>query len=159
MKPNHKLAAMLIALFCLPLTATAEEGEVIDDITVVGKKSASELRRDVFEAEEDFYTLYNELNDEDDFHVSCFYETPTGTRIKNHVCRANYIAASYAKQANRRGMDRTRIASQDSDPAMAEKTARFQTNLETLLAGSPELQNALARYNTARANFAAVHQN
>lgn len=158
MKATRTILALLGAAIALPLAGVAHaEGssndQAIDDIVVVGKKSQSELRREVFESEEDFYALYNELNDDDEYDVKCFYETPTGTRIKNHVCRAKFISDSYKAHANRNQGDATRISQQDNNPALAEKTKKFQEKLESLIATNPELQARLARYNTARARF------
>ena len=153
MKSTNWTAALVAVAIAIPATVFAQDDEAIDNVVVVGEKSLSQLRNDLFSAEEDFYALYNELNDEDEYDVTCFYETPTGTRIKNHVCRAKFIAAGYAREASRRRMDVSRVANQDSDAAMAEKTARFQEKLETLITANPELQTALARYNNARAQF------
>jgi hypothetical protein len=162
MKQIHTILALLIAVLALPMAAfgqveeaSALEDEAIEDIVVVGQKSTAALRRDVFQSEEDFYSLYNKLNDDEEYDVHCFYETPTGTRMKNHVCRAKFVSDAYQRHAARNRMDVTRIANQDADPVLAAKTATFQEKLETLIDANPDLQEALARYNTARAQFMA----
>jgi hypothetical protein len=50
------------------------------------------------------------------------------------------------------------MANQDANPALVQKTAKFQEKLETLIAADPELQAALIRYNTARAVFFAQRE-
>jgi hypothetical protein len=90
--------------------------------------------------------------------VNCFYEKPTGTNIKNHVCRARFISEAYSAHAARNRNDMTRMANQDANPALVQKTAKFQEKLETLIASDPELQAALIRYNTARAVFFAERE-
>ena len=153
MKPTYTVLTLFVAVLALPLAAIAQDEEAIDDIVVVGKKSTSALRRDVFQSEDDFYALYNKLNDDNEYDVRCFYETPTGTRMRNHVCRAVFVSNAYLKHAARNGFDVKRVANQDASHATKEQTATFQEKLETLIAANPELQAALVRYNTARARF------
>ena len=144
MKLTHTNLTVLVTVLALPMVAV---GQMAD------------LRRDVFQSEEDFYEIYNELNDNKEYNVRCRYETPTGTRIKNHVCRARYVTKAFSAHAARNRSDISRVANQDSNPAMAAKTAKFQENLETLLAANPDLQAALIRYNTARARFMEARAN
>ena len=153
MKSTRTVLALFAVSFAIPLAAAAQDEEAIDDVVVVGEKSMADLRREVYQAEEDFYSLHNKFNTNRDFNVSCFYETPTGTRVKNHVCRARFVTKAYSSHAARNRNDLSRIANQDANPAFAEKSARFQENMEALIAANPELQAALARYNALRAQF------
>lgn len=159
---------LFVTVLALPLAAMGEEGdvsnaaaatgEVVDNIVVVGEKSLSELRRDVFDAEEEFYSIYNRLNDDNEYDVRCFYEKATGTHIDNHVCRARFVSKAFSAHAARNRNDMSRVANQDSNPAFAAKTATYQEKLETLIAANPELQDALIRYNTLRAEFTAKRE-
>ncbi len=168
MKPNRTFLAIFVALWALPMAAVGQAGETsaggtsnnqtIDDIVVVGQKSLSELRRDVYQAEEDFYKVFNRLNDERDYNVRCFYEKATGTNIKNHICRARFVTKAYSSHAARNGNDLSRVANQSTNPALVEKTAKFQEKMETLIAANPELQEALIRYNTLRSQFVAQRE-
>lgn len=152
MKPNHKILAAIVIAMAFPLAASAQEDKVDEEVVVVGNKSISTLRKEVYQAEEDFYNLYNSLNDDPDFDVKCYYETATGTHVKNHVCRANFVAASYAKHAGRNGNDLSRVAAQ-TDPALTEKTAIFEEKLSNLVNTNAELQAAFLSYNEARTTF------
>ena len=49
------------------LSQRATEGEAIDEITVYGEQSMSSLRYQIYRAEEDFFDLFSELNDDDEF--------------------------------------------------------------------------------------------
>lgn len=168
MKPTHTILALFATVLALPMaaigqdemasTGLAENDETIEDIVVVGQKSMADLRRDVFQAEEDFYSVYNELNDDPDYHVRCFYERTTGTRINNHVCRARFVSKAYSAHASRNRNDLTRVANQDANPVVAEKTAKFQEKMETLVAANPELMAAFVRYNEARAVYFAERE-
>jgi hypothetical protein len=136
-------------------TGVASNDETIEDNVVVDQKSQADLRREVFQAEEDFYSVYNKLNDDKEYDVRCFYEKPTGTNIKNHVCRARFVTKAFERHARRNRNNLSRMANQDAIPVPAEKTAKFQEKMETLIAANPELQAALVRYNTLRAQFIA----
>jgi len=121
----------------------------------VREKSKSELRREVFQTEEDFYALYNKLNDEKDYSVRCRYEKPTGSRIKNHVCRARFVTKAYQRHARRNRNNLSSVANQDADPVFAQKKADYEKHTEALIASNPELQAAFDRYNSARVRFTA----
>jgi len=158
MKLKQTLLPLLLAALALPLAASAQDDEATEEIVVVGDKSIGQLRREVYEAEEEFYDLYNALNDDPEYDVKCFYETSTGTHVKNHVCRAKFITDSYAKHAARNGNDLRRVANQDANPALAEKTATFEEKLGTLVNTDAELQAAFLRYNNARVEFFAARE-
>jgi len=165
MKLTDTTLALFVAVLALPMAAIgkdkgastemASNDAAIEDIVVVGQKSKGALRRELYRSEEDFYSVYNKLNDEGEYDVRCFYETPTGTHVKNHVCRAKFVTSAYTRHAARNGGDLTRIAGQDADPVFAEKMAKYQAKLESLIATHPELQAALVRYSSAQAQFMA----
>ena len=170
---QYRAASMLIflcllSLAALPMVAVGQEAEAstgvasndetIKDDVDVSQKSQAELRREVYQAEEDFYSVYNRLNDDKDYDVRCFYEKPTGTNIKNHVCRARFVTQAYERYSRRNRDNLSRVANQDAIPIPAEKTAKYQETLETLIAASPELQAALVRYNTAQARYVAKRE-
>jgi len=136
----------------------ASNDETIEDNVVADQKSLSELRRDAYEAEEDFYSVYNKMNDEKEYDVRCFYEKTTGTNIKTHVCRARFVTNAYDRHARRNRNDVSRMANQNAIPIPAEKTARYQEIMETLIAANPELQAALVRYNTVLSRFMAKRE-
>jgi len=152
MKQTYSALALVIAVLAMPIAAFAGENEATDG------KSLSQLRKDLYAAEEDFYAVFNKLNDERDYDVKCFYEKPTGTHIKNHVCRARFITKAYSQNASRNRNDLSRVANQDANPVLAEKTAKYEQKMESLMAANPELQEAFARYNDARADFMAERE-
>ncbi len=165
MKPNRTILALFVALLALPLVAVgqgeeasngvASNDETVENSAVVSRKSKSSLRREVFEAEEDFYSIFNNLNDDKDFDVRCRYEKATGTNIKNHVCRARFVSKAFERHARRNRNDMSRAANQSADPIFEAKTLEYQKRMEELMAANPELQAAFDRYNTARVQFTA----
>ena len=153
MNPKHRIFAAIVCTMALPLAAAAQDDAVDEEVVVVGNKSVSTLRKEVYKAEEAFYDIYNSLNDDPEYKVKCYYETATGTHVKNHVCRAQFVIDAYAKHAGRNGNDLRRVANQDANPVLAEKTRVFEEKIGTLVNTNAELQAAFLRYNDARSSF------
>ena len=153
---KRRITGLFIVAAMLPLAvANADETQQRED-TLVAKKSLSELRSDYFEKEEAFYKLFNQLNEDRDYDVRCYYERRTGTRIKNHVCRAKFVSDAFSSHAARSGGNRmNNAATQDSDPEFVRKSEIFENKLTTAVSSSPELQLALVSLNEAREQFVA----
>jgi hypothetical protein len=149
MKLTQTIVALFVAALALPVVAVAQDEEAVDEIVVASQKSLANLRRDLIDAEDDFYSLYNKLNNDNEYDVRCRYETPTGLRKKMHVCRPVF----FSKARNRE--DKNRSIDPKTDRVIADKLVTLQEKLETLVAANPELQEAMARYNTARARLMA----
>ena len=71
-----------------------------EEVVVRGRR-VGELRLEVELKRERAYEIFNELNSNDDFDVSCDQENTSGTRLRRHVCRAqfeNRISSDTAKE-------------------------------------------------------------
>ena len=147
MKLAHTILALFVAVLALPMAAVGQDEEVMEEIVVASQKSTAALRRDLIRAERDFYSLYNKLNDDNEYDVRCFKEAPTGVRTKQHVCRPVF----FSKARNRENLNRG--INLETDPVLADKMVKLQEKLDTLIATNPELQVATARYNTVRAQL------
>ena len=152
MKPAHTILAIFVAVLALPMAAVGQDEEVMEEIVVASQKSTAALRRDLIRAERDFYSLYNKLNDDNEYDVRCFKEAPTGVRTKQHVCRPVF----FSKARNRENLNRG--INQVTDPVIADKMVKLQERLDALIATDPELQVAVAKYNTARVRLMASHE-
>ncbi len=70
--------------------------EVIDEVTVVAPRTAASIRADIIRVEEVMYDIFNELNKEPDYRVSCGWENrntgnpSTTSRIKEWRCQTAY---------------------------------------------------------------------
>ena len=82
------LAGVLVFSAPAALAQDADEssGESIEEITVVGQKTLLNLKFAAQRAEEDFFKLFNELNDNDEFDVYCDKDSNTYSRIKRRRC-------------------------------------------------------------------------
>jgi hypothetical protein len=121
--------------------------ESIEEITVYGEKSLTNLRHAVYRTEENFFAAFNSLNEEEEYDVHCFYEVPSFTHIRRHVCRANFVAAATAAEYAGWRMGQPAVSAQT---VIMQKKRRLGEKLELLAAEHPELLEALSKYTSAR---------
>jgi len=132
-----------------------DTSDTLDEIIVYGDQSLSALRHAVYRAEENFFNVFNSLNDDDEFDVHCFYETPSFTHIRRHVCRANFVIdATSAEAANIRTQG-PRWNPPPAEWAIESKKKRLGEMLQALAFEHPELLRALNEYTEARQNLDA----
>jgi hypothetical protein len=126
-------------------TVEQVSSESIDEIIVYGDKPLHSLRREVYRAEENFFDLFSSLNEDDDYDVRCYYEVPSFTHIRRHVCRAKFVIdATSAESAPALGK-----VGAFSRPAVYEirrKREILRERMEALIAERPELALALIDY-------------
>lgn len=144
MRQACRMLVLILTLFSFPTSFAGQDDEAIDNIVVTGQKSVGELRRELERAERDFYALYNKLNDDNDYDVRCYYESPTGVRKKYQVCRPIFFSKARNREVKTRPIDA------QTDPVIAKKLVELRDRMESLAVAYPELQAALVRYETAR---------
>lgn len=158
MTPTRTISALIFAVLALPTAAvgqdeisreTAADNAAIESSAAASQKSMADLREDVWQSEDDFYTLYNKLNDDSLYDVRCSNEAPIGSRIKTHVCRPVFLLRALSRG------EINRMTNLEKNPAIAEKMARFREKLGTLIAANPELQAAADTFTSARALYMA----
>lgn len=64
----------------------------LEEVTVRGQRSLAGFRLEAVAARERIWDVFNEINDDDRFDISCSREGRTGTRITRRVCRPGYAA-------------------------------------------------------------------
>lgn len=127
--------------------AAKSSNEEIEEIIVYGEKSLGNLRREVYRTEENFFAAFNSLNDDEEYDVHCFYEVPSFTHIRRHVCKANFIKDATANDYAgwRRGQPVV-----PSQTVIMQKKRRLGEKMELLAAEHPELLEALNKYTNAK---------
>ena len=155
--------ALILALAPVGMSQTnnveeseAASSESIEEIIVYGEKSIGDLRRDVYKAEENFFDLFNSLNQDFEYDVNCYYEAPTGTRIRRHVCRANFVVEATSVQYVEVRTRGPRYPTVPPDLVIARKKKILRQKMEALVAEHPELLQALTEYTNKRAIFEAA---
>ncbi len=121
--------------------------EPIEEIVVYGEKSLGNLRHEVYRTEENFFAAFNSLNEEEEYDVHCFYEVPSFTHIRRHVCRANFVKDATANEYAgwRRGQPAL-----SARTVITQKKRRLGEKMELLAVEHPELLEALSRYTNAK---------
>ena len=149
--------ALVLALAPVGMSQTAnfedsetESSESIEEIIVYGEKSIGDLRRDVYEAQENFFELFNSLNLDHEYDVNCYYEAPTGTRIRNHVCKANFVVEATSVQYVELRTSGPRYPTLPSEHVIPRKKKILRQKIEALVAQHPELLQALMEYANKR---------
>ncbi len=123
-------------------TVEQESSESIEEIIVYGDKSLSALRREVYKAEETFFDVFSSLNQDDEYDVRCYYEVPSFTHIRRHVCRAKFVTEAFSKNV---GGPRLPIAFE-----IQRKKKQLRQIMEALVAERSELLQALNKYTDAK---------
>ena len=157
MKLTYKNLALIVAVLALPMTAfgqneeapmrVASVDEPIDNIIVSGEKSEAALRQELWNAEDDFYSLYNTLNDDNLYDVRCVDEAPIGSRIKVQVCRPVFVAKAQSDG------DVINVTNLHTNPIIANKMAKYQEIMNTLIAANPDLMAAVTTFSAARTRY------
>lgn len=153
MKLTRSILALTVVVMTLPTVASGQgesaSTQADENIVLASQKSPRELRRDLWQAEKDFYAIYNRLNDDGLYDVRCSREAPTGSVIKIQTCRPKFL-----DRALREGEIKN-AESLASNTEITEKMATFRENLEALVAENPELQSAATTLNLAHARLEA----
>ena len=126
-------------------TAPSETSEPIEEITVYGDKPIHALRREVYRAEENFFDVFSSINEDDDYDVRCFYEVPSFTHIRRHVCRAKFVIDATSRESAA-FLGQVGAMSQPATFEIERKKERLRELMETMIAEHPELLQALIEY-------------
>ncbi len=70
------------------------------ELVVTGKPTRANLRARIEKAEEDFFELFSELNEDDQFDMYCYKYTPTMTHISKRACEPLFMLKYRAQQSS-----------------------------------------------------------
>lgn len=145
----------------------------LEEITVRGRRSRAAYRDALDTARVRVYDLFNEINSDDAFDVRCQYESTTGSRFRQHVCRPRFktdISNSAAREwraalisACPSGVTQECIFSEAAQNAMSSAQSeesrdaymqrRFTREMERLVLESPELRQAMLDYEALQREY------
>jgi hypothetical protein len=131
-------------------TVEQESSEPIDEIVVYGDKPLGALRREVYRAEENFFDLFSALNQDDDYDIRCYYEVPSFTHIRRHVCRAKFVIDATSAESAPAFSEQVGAFSRPAAYVIRMKKERLRELMEALVAERPELLQALNDYTNAK---------
>ena len=104
-----------------------------DEVIVSANRTLADLRKEIRLIQDLFLAKYNELNKVPEYTINCDDEAATGSRFREHVCRAKFVDNAL----------RAEWVGQSIAPAalvMASKKEAFQKNMVDLASKSAELR-------------------
>lgn len=92
---NRITRSAVILLLTVPIVSLAAQNsktveDTMEEVTVIGDKSLVQLEKEFVSAEDRFFELFNELNDDWKYDVVCRDETPTTSHLKRRTCRTRH---------------------------------------------------------------------
>jgi hypothetical protein len=144
----HWLIIVFVGVLIYPEYAVAQQDTDLpvwemEEIIVVGESLFS-LRRQIIQAEDFKFKLFNSLNSTDEFDIKCEYEPRWGPGIKQRVCDVNYMKKARAEDASE--FLRSGIPPRSEDQLRVEfahKTEALNKEMKELGVKHPELAKAM----------------
>lgn len=148
------VAGMLLMLMLAPVgtsqTASAQESQ---DVT--SDKSIGELRKETESAEKDLFSIFNDINSDDDYDVKCKREKSLGSRRKEQVCTPKFARRMQSNaSADLVGQGRWDAPSQPGS-RLQEKKDLMRQEMTELLATNTEFSAAFNRFAAAKRAYEA----
>lgn len=129
--------------------ATATRERLPEEITVTGQKLFSTLHKQIREAEDRMYGLFNELNSDNLYDVHCEWEAPLGTRIRQRNCRPNFFLRASEENAQAYLAQLRGEPGANVIPVNAQLAFHYpilEQKMKALVAENPELLDAVLRH-------------
>ena len=122
------------------------ETRPIEEITVLGERTFFTLRLEIGAAEEEVYGLFNELNINDDFDVTCTWEVYTGSHFKRRSCMAAYLREAQAENTQNylKGID-MQLDLSGVKGEVRDQTLAMEAEMAQLALDNPEFSQALRK--------------
>ncbi len=93
--PERVVTILLTTLLAsVQVQAAEEEQIVIEDLTV------PQLRAEIEKIRDEYYAVFNRVNEDDDFDIVCQKFTPTGTNIPQVGCEPDFVTKRRSESAN-----------------------------------------------------------
>jgi hypothetical protein len=132
----------------------ADEGErpegpaakPLEEVIVRGR-SMGDLRSELYRAQEQFYSVFNALNSDDEYDIHCEYRAPVGSHIRRRVCVPNFVGELTAESAKWMMMHRGDFPVRG---AILRKHRELRAEMARLAVEYPELGKALGDLVDAR---------
>jgi hypothetical protein len=136
------VASAAAAAVALAESSDERSSEPLEEVTSIGRQSLSALRREVIDAHLAVYELFNELNTDDEYDVTCRREKVLGSLISQQICMPRYVrdGLSVSARASFQG------AVHDPTAMIANKNRVLADKMTALVNADPALREAVERY-------------
>ncbi|GEM_PF-454856 len=81
------------------INTTQDSDRPIEEIQVLGSRTLYSIRMEIVDEENRIFSMFNELNSDDDFDILCDNIAPTGSHIKQRVCEPRFVTETRARMA------------------------------------------------------------
>jgi hypothetical protein len=134
-------AAMLFNCHDVRAAAAGVSADVeeLEEVEVLGRK-LWQMRQDILVVEERFYSMYNELNTDDDFDIRCERVARTGTLIKQRVCKPVFHARAQEEEGRAFAEGR---AAPPASLVLLQRNAEYRNVTRDLVTKNPHLLELL----------------
>ena len=82
-----------------PDNRTQDSDRPIEEIQVLGSRTLYSIRMEIVDEENKIFSMFNELNSDDDFDILCDNIAPTGSHIRQRVCEPRFVTETRARMA------------------------------------------------------------
>jgi len=82
-----------------PDGGTQDSDRPIEEIQVLGSRTLYSIRMEIVDEENKIFSMFNELNSDDDFDILCDNIAPTGSHIRQRVCEPRFVTETRARMA------------------------------------------------------------
>lgn len=166
------LSLLLASLYVAAPGAAAMDSAIQqqpEEVIVVGERRVMELRLAMWEAERVAYEVFNAVNDDRRFDISCSLRQISGTRLKRQLCQPEFEIQAMRKhgqgfldsyramldpiyQGGQRAteIDSAPLVSRPAASAIASQQESYRARMREAAERSPEFLEALIEYSEAR---------
>jgi hypothetical protein len=160
----HLAVACCVAMLVAPVWAQ----QPAQPVDAAAGKSLAKLSADVAKAKRRFFVLYNRLNEDESYAVSCDTSASTGTRLAKQTCRSNAeIDATeqqtsdviYAMLDAQTAMNQTTLDSGRAGNGVTTEQATSDSTQAQLSAGQADIAASKVKATAMQAEVAAANSN
>ncbi|MDY6982104.1 MAG: hypothetical protein SV422_03360 [Pseudomonadota bacterium] len=166
MRTVPRILLSLLVAASMDATAQPQPADAIEATESPGTPRA--LRAEIRTLERDMFELFNKLNSDDEFDVTCDFHTPTGSKVPLWRCEPAFIriaeSAEYMQMKDNatatggglRGLGYLPRRGDDVAFMQREKAAQLQEEMRALALAHPELATAIVALHARRLQLAEM---
>jgi hypothetical protein len=148
---------VLAALMCVSGALAQDAEEPIEEVTAYGQKTLLNLKYAALQAETDFFSRFNELNEIDEFDVYCDKTGSTYSRVKRRRCWSPFEREFDQDQAEYAFSTGGRVGGRN-EALVQLKRKKQAEHLKNMVLENPELQALYRRLGEANIEFETERQ-
>ena len=80
-------------------SSTRNSDRPIEEIQILGSRTLYSIRMEIVDEENKIFSMFNELNSDNDFDILCDNIVPTGSHIRQRVCEPRFVTETRARMA------------------------------------------------------------